>query len=314
MTFNPFLQALGFAEDDKVVIVHADDVGMCQASVTAFTELYELGRLNSGSVMAPCAWLPAIAHYCRQFPQTDLGLHLTFTSEWEHYRWRPLSTNLQESGLIDKQGYFFSTTAAVQARAIPEFIRAEVFAQFAHAEALGIDVSHIDMHMGAMLHPNFLPAYFALGQTKKIPMLALNMSEKALEKWNNPSLASSIRTSLVQLKENNFPVFDGLYQTDLSKPESRQAEIEQMFAELKPGLHHFILHPSHDTPELRALTPDWAGRCADYNVLLSGEFPNLLQRYGIRTIGFRALRDVIQNNICNTALHLSNSAISGAVV
>lgn len=33
---NPALRKLGFADDARVAIIHADDIGMCQANLTAF--------------------------------------------------------------------------------------------------------------------------------------------------------------------------------------------------------------------------------------------------------------------------------------
>jgi len=58
MTPNPALRRLGFADSERVAIIHTDDIGMCQASVTAFAELAAFGLISSGAVMVPCPWLP----------------------------------------------------------------------------------------------------------------------------------------------------------------------------------------------------------------------------------------------------------------
>lgn len=293
MKNNPFLKKLGFSTDDRLIIVHADDVGMCQASISAFEQLIEQKTLTSGAFMAPCSWFPSVASYCTQHPKVDLGVHLTVTSEWENYRWRPISTCDPESGLIDSDGYFFSNNAEVQKKAIPSYIRAEVLAQVNQAVAAGIDVSHIDMHMGAMLHPNFLPSYLEVARTHRIPMLAYRMPEEKLKKWNNPQLATKINQILDELEDEGYPVFDHFYQTDLYKPEKRMEEISLSLKSIPPGLTHYILHPSHDTAELRAITPDWEGRVADYNALVNGEFSDLLKKSNIYTVGYRDLKDVM---------------------
>jgi hypothetical protein len=98
---NPVLRKLGFADDDRVVIIHADDIGMCQATMSAFADLVDFGLISSGAVMVPCPWFPQAAAYCRQHPLVDLGVHLTLTSEWDGYRWGPVSTRDPASGLID---------------------------------------------------------------------------------------------------------------------------------------------------------------------------------------------------------------------
>jgi predicted glycoside hydrolase/deacetylase ChbG (UPF0249 family) len=119
MNPNPLLKKPGLADDDRLVILHADDVGMCQASLTAFADLVEFGLVSSGATMVPCPWFPAVAAYCREHPGVDLGVHLTLTSEWDTYRWGPLSTRDPASGLLDGEGYFYRCSEGVQEHADP---------------------------------------------------------------------------------------------------------------------------------------------------------------------------------------------------
>jgi hypothetical protein len=70
-------ERLGYSRDAKLVIVHADDLGMSHAVNAATIKAFETGLVNSGSIMVPCPWLPEIAAYARANPNADLGLHLT---------------------------------------------------------------------------------------------------------------------------------------------------------------------------------------------------------------------------------------------
>ena len=45
-TPNPVLKKLGLADNDRVAIIHTDDIGMCQASVEAFADLNEAGIIS----------------------------------------------------------------------------------------------------------------------------------------------------------------------------------------------------------------------------------------------------------------------------
>ena len=108
---NPHLKRLGFQADDRVVVVHADDIGMCHATLPAIDELMAIGLVTSASAMVPCPWFLEAASWHRRNPQFDLGIRLTLTSEWQHYRWGPLSCRDEGSGLLDDQGYFHGTTA-----------------------------------------------------------------------------------------------------------------------------------------------------------------------------------------------------------
>ncbi len=291
---NPFLKKMGFAADDRVVIFHADDVGMCQASVPAFQRLLEQGPLTSGATMVPCAWFPTVAAYCRQQPKTDMGVHLTFTSEWDTYRWGPLSTRDTASGLMDESGYFYSTVDEAQTQANPAYIQAEVMAQIDQALQAGIDVTHIDMHMGTMLHPKFLPAYLEAGRKYQIPMMAIRMSEAQMEQWGNPQFVAKIKQITHELDEENFPIIDHFHQMPLSKPAERMADITQVLDTLEPGLTHFIIHPTLDTPEIRALAPDWQGRVADYRAFAQESLQNYLAKSAIQTLGYRDLREAMR--------------------
>ena len=108
---NPYLKKLGFADTDRVVVLHADDIGMCQGSVSAYASLLDFGVLSSAAFMVPCSWFPAAVACYRQYqhlPHLDVGVHLTLTSEWRDYRWRPISTCDPGSGLLDADGYLFA--------------------------------------------------------------------------------------------------------------------------------------------------------------------------------------------------------------
>lgn len=43
---NPAIQRLGLSATDRVVILHADDVGVCEASVSGAEELWQIGMLS----------------------------------------------------------------------------------------------------------------------------------------------------------------------------------------------------------------------------------------------------------------------------
>lgn len=94
---NPFLARLGYGPDDRVVIIHADDVGMCQASLAAFADMVAFGLVSSGSTMVPCSWFPAAAAFCRANPEVDMGVHVTLTCEWDAYRWGPISFGIPDN-------------------------------------------------------------------------------------------------------------------------------------------------------------------------------------------------------------------------
>src|ERR1043165_1925720 len=122
---STYAERLGYPKGAKVVIVHVDDVGMSfdsnEGAITAMTK----GIATSCSVMMPCPWVPNYVHYLKDHPGTDAGLHLTLTSEWDEYRWGPLTGKSKVPGLVDKEGALWPEVADVVAHATPDEVETE---------------------------------------------------------------------------------------------------------------------------------------------------------------------------------------------
>lgn len=91
------------AQQPAQLLVRADDLGSFHAANKACIESYTDGIVRSVEVMVVTPWFPEAVKMLKQNPGLDVGLHLTFTSEWENVKWRPI-TNCP--GLTDSDGYF----------------------------------------------------------------------------------------------------------------------------------------------------------------------------------------------------------------
>src|SRR6266550_7013952 len=132
------LERLGYPADAKLLIVHADDLGMARSVNAATIKAFESGLVSSGSIMVPCPWLPEIAAYARSHPDADLGLHLTLTSEWKLYRWGPVLGKDRVPSLLDGNGYLYHLEDEAASHMDVKEAEAEIRAQIARARALGI--------------------------------------------------------------------------------------------------------------------------------------------------------------------------------
>ena len=157
-------ETLGHA---RAVILHVDD----RRCVTARTARFwswpptDTGRVcHIGSMMVPCPWFREIAEAAAGDAALDLGVHLTLTSEWGHYRWAPISTVSRASGLIDEDGYFWRDVASLRAHLVPEAAETELRAQIERARSAGIAPTHIDAHMAAAMLPELLDLHVRLGR------------------------------------------------------------------------------------------------------------------------------------------------------
>ncbi len=291
---NPVLKKLGLSADDRAVILHADDVGMCQASVSAFAEVDAFGIISSGAVMVPCPWFPEIAAYARDHPDADLGVHLTLTSEWETYRWGPISTRDPASGLMDEEGCFPRTAEAAQEYADPDAAGRELEAQVERAMAAGMRPTHVDTHMGAVAHPKLIPGYLQVALKYHLPFLMFRFDEAGWRRMGMQLEAAQTAVGMAQqLESMGLPLLDHFFMMPLDAPEDRLAQARAALAGLEPGLTHFAVHPSCDTPELRAITPDWPCRAADYQIFMMEELRETIRELGVQVIGYRALQGLM---------------------
>ena len=153
---------------------------MSHGANIAFQELSAMGACSAGSVMAPCPWSPEAVAMARANRALDLGVHLTLNSEKQSYRWRPLTSPPRSAGLTDEAGYFWSTVPALRKHAAPEAVETELRAQIDAALAAGIDVTHLDAHMGAVMMPEFVDIYYRLGPTTTFPSFSCRTSSASI--------------------------------------------------------------------------------------------------------------------------------------
>lgn len=291
------MRKLGFSANERVVILHADDLGLCQAALSAWSELVDFGLVSSASIMVPCPWFPAAAAWCRSQPGGDLGVHLTLTCEYRFYRWRALSTCNPASGLLDEEGYLPLNPLILQQQADPQAVELELRAQLTRAQAAGVQVTHIDTHQLSVWHHRLVNAYVELAVRHHLPLFFLRLDA---DRWQalgrRIGLPMSDKTGAYleqlghELEEQGIPLFDHALMLPLDQPTERVAQARQALASLPPGLTHFVLHPAIDTPELRAITPDWPSRVADYQAFTSHELQAAVRQAGVQVIGYRDLK------------------------
>ncbi len=283
---------LGRAPGERLLIIHADDVGMCHSVNEATMEALEKGIVTSGSIMVPCPWFLEIAEYCREHPEADLGVHLTLNSEWKHYRWRPVSSVGKVPGLIDAEGYLWHSAEDVVKHATPEEVETEIRAQVQRAIDFGIRPTHIDTHMGTVYAtPEFFRSYCKVAREFDIPpMLVSPESEIAQQRLkSDPAMAPYFEAFSMLASE--FPTLDELATgVESVELERRREEYKEVIRNLKPGVNQMILHLGLDRPEMHAITSSWLARYNDFRIFTDPEMKQFIEEQGVKLIGWRDLR------------------------
>ena len=256
----------------RTAILHVDDVGMCHGANRACLELMRAGAVTSGSVMVPCPWFPEIAGAATADRTLDLGVHLTLTSEWAHYRWRPLSTSSPASGLLDDDGYFPRNCLELRRRVVPEAAAIEMRAQIDRALAAGIDVTHIDTHMGAALAPELVDIYLRLGRDYDLPVLLPRDLDAYLGVLKVGDLDRAPLVDAFQRFESaGVPVVDSFRMTPGVESSEVEAAYRALLTDLPPGLTYIALH-CNAPGDIESIVPPRAHwRTDEYRLFTSGK-------------------------------------------
>jgi hypothetical protein len=289
-------ERLGFAADDRVAVVHVDDLGMCHAANQGGFEALRNTPATCGSVMVPCGWFEEAAQIARENPQLDLGVHLTLNAEWPHYRWGPVAGRREVPSLLDEQGYLPRTTLEVVQKAKPEEVEVELRAQIEMALASGIDVTHLDSHMGTVLFPPFLPVYAKLAVEYRLPVFAFHPDDAVLETRGLRGYGPFLRSLIEKLEAEGIPAFDDFCADSLEFPVGEGlAHNRRRLEGLGKGVSYLICHAAAGGEELSSITPDSAHQRDFERTFYGGESGRKeLENAGIRTIGMRALRALVR--------------------
>lgn len=292
---NPVLAKLGLEENDRIAILHVDDVGMCGASLDAFADLWERREVTCGSVMVPCPWFRATAAWAREHADVDLGVHATLTSEWSGYRWGPVSTRDPASGLLDDERCFPRTSAEVALRADAEAASTELRMQIAMAREAGITPTHLDTHMGSVMHAKFYGGFVDAALAAGVPPFGLRLTPGQWRKGGyDEATAAELSARTAALEAEGVPMLDRILQLSLSIEDDRPGRTLDMVKRIAPGqIGYVVFHPALDTGELRAICPDWRSRVGDHALLASGRVRADLKAEGVHLVGCRELRELM---------------------
>jgi predicted glycoside hydrolase/deacetylase ChbG (UPF0249 family) len=279
-------ERLGYARDTKLLILHADDVGMSHSINSATFQTLDAGAINSASIMIPCPWLPEVAAYARSHPNADLGLHLTLNSEWTAYRWGPVTSKDRVPSLLDKDGYFYNSTQEASAKINPREAEMELRAQIERARAVGIQPTHLDSHMGLLFQTrDLLTVLMRVARDYKLPVL---LSPDFAIMGGDTTLFAGV------LKPSDI-LIDHIVTIMPDVPPERWGQFyEEKIKQLQPGVTEMIFHLGHDEAELRGAMAGfdgwgaaWRGRDTDY--FMSDAFRRLLRENNVQLVTWREI-------------------------
>lgn len=226
---------------DKTILPHLDDVGVSAGSVIAWQALRQAGVVRSASVMVPCPYYPFAVEDYHKDPAQDLGIHLTLTSEWSRYRWRPLIG--PQAGLVDHEGFFHRRPEDVVANADPGAVEDEICTQIERALADGIRPTHLDAHMGTAFLPPFIERLWNVAARYGLPLPLFRNPSALFRIVGLPAADDSYLRELAREAERRGdPVFDDFLIGFTPEGQPAAAFVSAMVNAAPSGLHWLALH------------------------------------------------------------------------
>ncbi|MBF6567431.1 MAG: polysaccharide deacetylase family protein [Candidatus Binataceae bacterium] len=277
---------LGFAPQARVLIVNADDFGLCHDENRATIEGMTNGIFTSATILAPAPGFDEAAEFARGCPLADLGVHLTLNSEWQDWRWAPVLGPDAVPSLVDQDGFLWREVSAVFKHAKVDQAQAELRAQIDKTIAAGIDPTHLDCHMGPLhLRADFHELYVRLARDYRLPIRVTP----------RPILRRlGLDHIVAQLDQAGIFYPDNLVIGGRRTPESANEYWTETIRKLPPGISEIYCHPAYASAKLRAFAHDAAKREADFRFFTGPGVREHIAQQGIQLIGYRRLRDAMR--------------------
>lgn len=292
-------ERLGYGPQEKLLILHIDDIGSIGAANEAARQLIAQGLVRSGSVMAPGPAFTEISNALRGF-NPDLGVHITLTSDGRPmHQWRPAHPHVPS--LVGADGNLPASPLPLLAWAKNKEIAAEMDAQIRAGWALGLGLSHIDAHLGAaFFKPGWIEAYCNLARHHRLAPMIPRWSA-GIERLLGPAawpMGFALRPLLTKIEEAGFFLLDDYYLLPFPKndpgPTARKAEYMAILKSLKPGVTEIAFHPAVADEEfardnLRG-SPGERVRNYEAEFLADPELRQLLEAESVRLITWREIQ------------------------
>ncbi len=275
---------LGYDADARLLIIHADDLGVSHSENIASFEAIENGSVNSASVMMPAPWVLEVAEYAKAHPDThDFGLHLVLTSEWKNYRWGPVSSRDKGKSLLGDHGYFLADCSTSIEM---EEAETELRAQIDRAYAMGLVPTHLDSHMGCLFQSEeLLELYLKMGQEYRLPVLVTeDIPAELLSKYD----VKAVLTDALTIMPNEYAKGVEEYYSNAIR-------------NLKPGVSTLLIHTAYDNEEMKGMNidhPEWGNewRQRDFDFFTSDACKSLLKSENIELVTWRQIKSTLYSD------------------
>lgn len=271
-------RVLGYPDDARLLIINADDFGMCNSIDEAIMQVLKEGVVRSTSLMAPCPWALHAMHFLENHPDIPFGVHLTVICDSDDYSWGPFTSRDKIPNLVNQRGHFYSFEDfhKLLSKDILEQLEVEFRSQIETVLAYGLKPVHLDWHA------------IRLKGLAEIFGLMFRLAKEYGMAFRIPGRPYIQKVQSLGLPCNDYELLDS-YSLN---PVNKTARYAQMLHELPAGLSEWAVHPGLDNPELLAMEPDGNHfRQTDFDFWMSHEAKEIVKKEGITLIDYRTIQE-----------------------
>ena len=269
-------ERLGHAADARLLIINCDDLGLGHAANVGVYEALRDGLATSATLMVPCPWARDAAE---QYLGEDIGVHLTLNAEWDALPLGP-----------DHPG----AVAARRRRRLPPHDHRRLGPRRPRRGPPRVPRPDRAGHpLGLRRQPPRQPHGHAAA--------AARSSSTSTSSWPStsacrcacrehpPSAPSASRSAASPPRR----AWSSPTTSSTSTASAAAGASRRPCSTCPRASPRCTSTPPLDTPELRAMTSDWASRVDDHHAVCHDSgLKAMIARSGATLIGYRALRDL----------------------
>ena len=284
--FEMLSSSLGYNQNDKLLLIHADDLGLSKSVNETSLESLLNNTVSSASVIMNAKKVQEIADFSNNNPEIDLGVHLTVTSEWKIHKWGGILPKNDIQSLLNSQNNFYWNKRKFTKYQKLDQLYNELQAQVDLAISMGMNVSHIDSHEGALFFdPDVFKTYLKIAEDNNLLAFV--------------PIQASVHFNDNFPKPKNAIIFDQFFMAEAGiKIDEMEEYYLNILDKLEPGLSQIIVHFGKDNDNMKKITVDkidygskW--RETDYKVFNSEKFLSSLKKNNIKVINYQDLTKYI---------------------
>lgn len=281
----------------KYLIINCDDFGQSAPMNAAIMHLLEERKVSSATIMTPAPAFEEAAAWSRKHPDAPIGLHLTFTSEFEALRWPSLTGH---SSLHDETGHMHRTVKEFELSSDPAAVKREMKAQFEAARKAGLRITHADNHMGSLYGletgKSYLPSVLWQCARRGLPFrLFRHVDPHDLFLASIPNVQATLDKVMALADTLGVPVPDYLISHPFPIEEGetydsfKRSLIGKLYR-LPEDVVETYIHPGADDPWMQQHVPHWEKRVWEYKLMLDDDFGYALRDAGVTLTDYRFVK------------------------